>query len=304
MFGQAKFEAMNAHLNSVLDRRKILVTSHRGSSGGSVAVNTELGLLTAFRSGADMVEIDVSASSDGEFYCFHDGCEPELLGIPTNIQSLSAAEIDRLSYQWVDRPGRRAPVEHLLPLLRGFKDTDTLFNVDRSWWRWPNLLMALDGLYMAHQLLMKCPAWEEAALQRLREFKVKFPFVPICQSPDDVYRTVNDPRLNTVGVELLTTTRQSPWFSPSVIEEFHAMGVFVLVSTVTLNTGIPLFGGLDDELAIRQGPEQVWHPLFELGVDAVQTDWPNLVRDAREQWLDGNGRVHPRELAATRAPRG
>ncbi|MFZ0530707.1 MAG: glycerophosphodiester phosphodiesterase family protein [Propionicimonas sp.] len=285
MFGQAKFEAMNAHLNSMLERRRVLISAHRGSSGGSVAVNTELAIRAAFLSGADLVEIDVSASSDGEFYCFHDGCEPELLGIEANLQTLTRADIDRLSYLWVDRPGRRARVERLLPLLAGFKDTDTLFNIDRSWWRWPNLLMALDGLYMAHQLLMKCPAWEEAALQRLREFRVKFPFVPICATPDDVYRTVNDPAINTVGVELITTTPHSPWFSPSVIEEFQSMGVFVFVNTVTLNTGIPLFGGLDDELAISTSPQVAYRPVFELGVNAVQTDWPALVRDFRTTWL-------------------
>lgn len=285
MFGQVKYEAMNAHLNSMLERRRVLISAHRGSGGGSIAVNTELGIKAAFLSGADLVEIDVSASVDGEFFCFHDGCEPELLGIEANLQTLTAEEIDRLSYIWVDRPGRPARVEHLLPLLRKFKDTDTLFNIDRSWWRWPNALMALDGLYMAHQLLMKCPAWEGAALQRLREFRVKFPFVPICATPDDVYRVVNDPQLNTVGVELISTTQQSPWFSPSVIEEFQSMGVFVFVNTVTLNTGIPLFGGLDDELAISKSPDEAYGPVFELGVNAVQTDWPALVRDYREKWF-------------------
>lgn len=285
MFGQVKYEAMNAHLNSMLERRRVLISAHRGSAGGSIAVNTELGIKAAFLSGADLVEIDVSASVDGEFFCFHDGCEPELLGIEANLQTLTAEEIDRLSYIWVDRPGRPARVEHLLPLLRKFKDTDTLFNIDRSWWRWPNALMALDGLYMAHQLLMKCPAWEGAALQRLREFRVKFPFVPICATPDDVYRVVNDPQLNTVGVELISNTPQSPWFSQSVIEEFQSMGVFVFVNTVTLNTGIPLFGGLDDELAIAKSPDEAYGPVFELGVNAVQTDWPALVRDYREKWF-------------------
>ena len=193
---------------------------------------------------------------------------------------------DKASYLWVDRPGRPARVERLLPMLRSFRNSDVLFNVDRSWWRWPQLLRALDGLYMAHQLVLKCPAWEEAALDRLREFPVKFPFVPICANPDDVYRTVNDPALKTVGVELITNTRHHPWFSRSVIEEFQALGVFVFVNAVTLTTGIPLFGGLDDELAISESPEVAYAPVFDLGVDAIQTDWPAIVRDFRTQWLD------------------
>jgi glycerophosphoryl diester phosphodiesterase len=285
MFGQPQFAAMNAHLNSVFERQRVLISAHRGSSGGSVAVNTLLGVRAAVLQGADVVEIDVTASRDGEFYCFHDGCEAELLGIETNLQTLTAEEIDRLPYLWVDRPGRPARVERLLPLLRRFKDSDVLFNVDRSWWRWPNALKALDGLYMAHQIVMKCPAWETAALDRLREFGVKFPFLPICSSPEDVYRVVNDPDLNTVGVELITNTRQHPWLSAAMIEEIHALGVFVFVNTVTLTTGIPLFGGLDDELAIASSPEEAYGPILALGVDAIQTDWPAIVRDYRDGWL-------------------
>lgn len=285
MFGQPQFEAMNALLNARLETERILIVAHRGSAGGSVAVNTELAIRASFLQGADMVEIDVTASRDGEFYCFHDGYEPELLGIEPNLQTLTAAEIDQQSYLWVDRPGRKARVERLLPLLGHFRDTDALFNIDRSWWRWPNLLKALDGLYMAHQLVMKCPAWEEAALDRLRAFHVKFPFVPICANPEDVYRTVNDPELNTVGVELITHSREHPWFSASVIEEFHGLGVFCFVNTVTLPTGVPLFGGLDDELAISESPEAAFGPVLALGVDAVQTDWPAIWRDYRTKWL-------------------
>lgn len=285
MFGQARFAAMNALINDVFTTERIVIAAHRGSGGGSVAVNTELAVRAALLQGADMVELDVTASRDGEFYCFHDGYEPELLGVQANLQTLSAAEIDQASYMWIDRPGRIARVEHLLPLLRSFKDTRALFNIDRSWWRWPNLLKALDGLYMAHQLLMKCPAWEDDALVRLRGFEVKFPFVPICSSLEDVYRVVNDPELNTVGAELITDSRQHPWFSASVIDEIRSLGVFVFVDTVTLTTGIPLFGGLDDELALSASPDAAYGPILDLGVDAVQTDWPAIVRDYRDAWL-------------------
>lgn len=284
MFGQPKYEAMNALINSRLERERVLIVAHRGSGGGSIAVNTGLGIRAAMLQGSDMVEIDITASLDGEYYCFHDGYEPELLGIEENLQTLTAAEIDKTSYIWVDRPGRRARVERLLPMLDGLRG-EALLNVDRSWWRWPNLLKALEGLNMANQLVMKCPAWEEAALKRLRKFPVKFPFVPICANPDDVYRTVNDPQINTVGVELITTTRHHPWFSRSVIEEFHQLGVFCLVSTVTLTTGIPLFAGLDDELAISGSPEEAYGPIFRLGIDAIQTDWPAVLRDYRTIWL-------------------
>lgn len=284
MFGQAQFAAQNTLVNDTLASVGTMVVSHRGAGHASLAENTALAMKAAFLSGADMIEIDVSASRDGEFYCFHDGYESELLGFDTNLQNLTSAEIDKASHVWIDRPGRQVRVERLLPLLESFRGQG-LFNVDRSWWRWPQLLKALSSLKMTGQLVMKCPAWEGAALDRLRAFPVKFPFVPICATPDDVYRTVGDADLNTVGVELITTTDRHPWFCDSVIEEFHDRGVFTMVSTVTLTTGVPLFGGLDDERAIATSPEESWEPIFELGIDAIQTDWPWLLKDYRERRL-------------------
>ena len=282
MFGQPKFAAQNAPINQRLAEVGVLVVAHRGCGHGSIADNTALAVKAAMLSGADVVELDVSASRDGEFFCFHDGYEPEVLGLQSNLQTLTAAEIDQASYLWVDRPGRRARVERLLPLLQSFRGSGVLFNLDRSWWRWPQLLRALRGLRMTDQLILKSPAWEEAALARLREFGVKFPFIPICATPEDVYRTVGDPDLNTVGVELITTTQDHPWFNPQVIKEFHDLGVFCFVNAETLTTGIPLFGGMDDELAIDQGPESVYGALLDLGIDAIQTDWPWLVREVRD----------------------
>lgn len=296
MFGRPQFAAMNWLINEVCTDEQVVVVAHRGSASGSVTVNTELGVKAALLQGAAMVELDVSASRDGDFFCFHDGYEPEVLGFEANLQSLSTAEIERASYLWIDRPGRTARVERLLPLLQGFKDTRTLFTIDRSWWRWPQLLQALDGLYMAHQLPIKCPAWEDAALHRLREFSVKFPLVPICASPQEAYRVLDDPDLNTVGVELITTTAQHPWFDPAVIRGLQERGVFVFVNTVTLTTGIHLFGGLDDELAISTSPAQAYGPLLELGVNAIQTDWPALVRGYRDEWLSGRDAPRRAEL--------
>ncbi|MFZ1912950.1 MAG: glycerophosphodiester phosphodiesterase family protein [Propionicimonas sp.] len=284
MFGQPHFATQNARLNATLTSVGTLIVAHRAVGHGSIAENTTLAVRAAQLSGADMVEIDVTASSDGEFYSFHDGHEPETLGFKANLQTLTAAEIDQVSFIWVDRPGRRARVERLLPLLESFRGGPMLFTVDRSWWRWPALLRSLARLDMSDQLVMKCPAWEDAALHRLREFPVKFPVMPICAGPDDVYRTLDDPDLNTVGVELITTTRHHPWFSHSVMEEFHGRGVFCFVNTETLTTGVPLFGGLDDELAITSSPEAAYGPIFDLGVDAIQTDWPWLVRDYRTSW--------------------
>ena len=112
-----------------------------------------------------MVEIDVTASRDGEFYCFHDGCEAETLGFEANLQTLHGGR---------DRPGvlhLGGPARTPGPGGATAADAAVVSREAHAVQRRPfvvalaELLRRLDGLYMAHQLVMKCPAWEEAALR-------------------------------------------------------------------------------------------------------------------------------------------
>ncbi|WP_410724265.1 glycerophosphodiester phosphodiesterase family protein, partial [Burkholderia sp. SIMBA_024] len=67
MFGQPHFSQLNSLLNSRFDEQGVLVAVHRGTGLGTVVENTTPAVLAALRSGADMVEVDVVRSSDGEY---------------------------------------------------------------------------------------------------------------------------------------------------------------------------------------------------------------------------------------------
>ena len=281
MFGKPEYAPVNARINDRLAAVRLAIVAHQSSVGGIVAPNTPLAVRAALRAGADFVNLDVSSSADVTYYCFHDGFEAELLGIDDNIQDMDAAAIDKLSYIWCDQPARLQRVAKLLPLLKQFAD-ETLFVIDRSWWRWPHLLAALDVLGVPDRIVLKCPAREDAALDQLRRFDVKYPFIPICDNPTEAALVIGEADINTVGVELITTSQDHPWFSRAQLDDLHTQGVFCLVNTLALTTGVPLFGGLDDSLALTEGPEAAYGPLVELGVDAIHTDLPWLVRGFRE----------------------
>lgn len=282
MFGPSEFATVNTLINQVLTQANPAVVAHRGVGHASIAPNTAGAVRAALLSGADMVQIPVTASADMYFFGFHDGYEPEQLGINRNLQTLPAHEVRELSYIWRDRPGRMARVEPLLEILSRFRSEPVPFIIDRSWWRWPHLLVALDTLRATGQLILKAPAWEAEAIARLQRHPVKYPFVPICSNPDEAEEALGLTDLNLVGIELITNSPHSPWFDPGVIAEYHKRRVFVLVNSLTLTTGIPQFGGYDDETAITGSPTEAWRPLLDLGVDAIQTDWPWLLRDYRD----------------------
>lgn len=57
----------------------IIVVAHRGVSGGNIPCNTLTSYEIALKQGADMIEVDVSCSKDGQLFVFHPGMECEHL---------------------------------------------------------------------------------------------------------------------------------------------------------------------------------------------------------------------------------
>ncbi|WP_232547068.1 glycerophosphodiester phosphodiesterase family protein [Propioniciclava soli] len=283
MFGHATHAQVNGLVNSLAGAGRPLVVSHAGVAVGPFPSNTTAAVRCALQSGADGVKIDVSASVDHIFYAFHDGFEDELLGEERNIQSLTAAEIAQLSYRWKNRPGHRAQVERLASLLGEFRGKPVIFALDRSWWRWPTLLRVLDGLQMADQLLLKVPGWETSALGALRQHRTRYPVLAICSTPEELAALpLGDEAVNLVGVELIAHDADHPWFDPDVLDSIHRDDLLVWINSETLTTGVPLFGGFDDEKAVLESPTAAWSHLLDLGVDAVQTELPWLLRELRE----------------------
>ncbi len=58
----------------------MLVAAHRGLAAGNVPCNSIPGYKGALRTGADVIELDVSRSLDGTLYCFHPGMEKRFTG--------------------------------------------------------------------------------------------------------------------------------------------------------------------------------------------------------------------------------
>lgn len=275
---------MNALLNRIASHARPMIVSHGGVAVGVAPTNTVLAVRGALLSGADVVKIDVSSSVDNVFYAFHDGTEPESLGIEENIQTMSAATINGLSYQYKNRPGRPARVERLNSVLTAFKDREAIFALDRSWWRWPTLLKVLDGLQMHEQCLLKVPAWEFDALERLRVHKVKYPVLAICSTLKELRALpMGDEAINLVGIELIAMDEESPWYDPEVLSSLRRQRLLTWVNSETMTTGIPLFAHYDDERAITQSPSAAWSRILDLGIDAIQTEYPWLLEELRRR---------------------
>ena len=250
MFGRTTFAAINAPLNSLLERGRPLVAVHRGTGQGSVPENTLKAMQAAVSQGADIVELDVISSTDGQYFCFHDGYEPMAFGIQDNLHTLSSVQIDELSYRWFS--DEHLAVERLATVLDALPQT--FINIDRSWHAWPALLTFLDS-WDPSFLLLKSPANDEF-LDHLTEHPVKYPYIPIVHDVDDVERALARQDVNVVGVELIARTPGDVFCDADYIAALHDRGVATFVNALVLADRVPLFAGWDDERSVFEDPDQ------------------------------------------------
>ncbi|HCH87270.1 MAG TPA: hypothetical protein DFL85_17400, partial [Lentisphaeria bacterium] len=99
-------------LDALFGRHQVLIAVHRGIACGDIIENTADGLRAAWVCGGDIAETDVVRSTDGVYYCLHDGMEPRLIGECGNLETLNSSEIDRLEYFNMSRTPA-GPVERL-----------------------------------------------------------------------------------------------------------------------------------------------------------------------------------------------
>ena len=288
-FGQKRFEDNNELLNAKFAEKQVLICAHRGSWRGNVIQNTTIAYRAALMLGADIVETDTTASRDNVVFSLHDGVEGVLFGTPRNGTKLTAAQIE--AFHPLNALGE--PSTHSVQRLSAvceFLCHGELINVDRAW-RAKDLVLPLLDQYphMRRQAIVKAPVDCKALYEQISEHPVKYMFMPICCNMKEVETALSYKEINTVGVELIANTPQDELYQDEAIRFIHDRGLFCWVNSLTLTDYYPesaLYGDLDDDISIWEGPERGWGRLIDKGIDVIQTDWPGLVRDFRKEKLN------------------
>ena len=285
--GQMRYAQINTPLSQKLAQKKCLIAAHRGSWGGNIAQNTVGAYKAALQMGADIVETDVNATTDGVLYSFHDGNEQRVFGVEKSIRQMDSKEVE--SYHPINTCNEltAARINRLTEVL-DFLSHGELLNIDRAWNIIPQLLEVLDRYPNAkYQVVIKAPLKAKAAYEYLNAHPVKYMFMPICYSFEDVEAALSYPDLNVVGCEIIAFDEQMELFSDESIQRIHDRNLFVWVNAVTLgDVGVrPLYAKLDDDVSVLEDPSQGWGKLFEKKIDVMQTDWPALLYQYRRKIL-------------------
>ena len=282
-----RYAQINTPLSQKLTQKKCLIAAHRGSWGGNITQNTVGAYKAALQMGADIVETDVTATTDGVLYSFHDGNEQRVFGVEKSIRQMDSKEVE--SYHSINTCNEltAARINRLTEVL-DFLSHGELLNIDRAWNIIPQLLEVLDRYPNAkYQVVIKAPLKAKAAYEYLNAHPVKYMFMPICYSFEDVEAALSYPDLNVVGCEIIAFDEQMELFSDESIQRIHDRNLFVWVNAGTLgDVGVrPLYAKLDDDVSVLEDPSLGWGKLFEKKIDVMQTDWPALLYQYRRKIL-------------------
>ena len=113
-------------------QERIIITAHRGVSGGNIPCNTIAAYDAAIAHGADMIEIDANISADGTLYSFHPGMERVHLGCDCRLPELRDEEIAALRYVNYDRVPTEWGICTLDEIFERYKNR-CFINVDKFW---------------------------------------------------------------------------------------------------------------------------------------------------------------------------
>lgn len=256
--------------------RRVMIAAHRGTSGANIIQNTIGAYENALLHGADILELDVIQTVDGDFFTFHNGQEPGLVGTDQDIRTMTTEQVRNLRFFNGMQERVKEPVNSFDDVLEHFKGKNCLINVDRSWFYWRDVIRAINRHGMKDQIILKSHAADEE-LKILAEEGPDIMYLPILRDPAVLDR-VRRYKVNLYGAEVIFETEDHAFCSGEFIEGMHRDQKKLWVNALTLDDTTKLTAGHDDNSAILQDMDQAWGWLIDKGYDIIQTDWPLLLK--------------------------
>jgi len=141
-------------LMQMIRDKRILLVAHRGVCGANIPCNSMAAFRAAVHHGADIVELDVERSLDGELFIQHPGMESVHLRMKDSIKNYPASVVENfvLSNSESARTEHKiARLEEALTYLRG----KCIVNIDKFWENPEKIAALVRKLGMENDVIIK-----------------------------------------------------------------------------------------------------------------------------------------------------
>lgn len=261
--------------------KKVLLVAHRGVCGGNIPANSIPAFKAALLAGADVIELDVEKSADGELFVVHPGMEPVHLKIENSIREYPADDIKKMPlHNWDLLPTQYqvTKLEDVLLFLRG----KCIVNIDKFWVNPKEISELVHKLGMEDQVLIKASPVPEY-LDAVEKYASDIPFMTVTKEGLTVHEEMMQRNIRYVGVEAVFATEEAPTASKEFLDRLHADGKIVWVNAIVFSYRAVLSADHNDDISISEDPERGWGWLADRGFDMIQTDFTYQCRDFLEK---------------------
>ncbi|MBQ2847909.1 MAG: glycerophosphodiester phosphodiesterase family protein [Clostridia bacterium] len=258
-------------------KENIIVVAHRGASGGNIPCNTLTAYEIALKQGADMIEADVSCSSDGKLFMFHPGMELAHLNKLKWLKMMSFDRIKKLKYSNYDNTPTQFGISSFDDFLEQFKGR-CYINIDKFWNNPEKIYEAIKRHNMIDQILVKSKI-SENVLSVLENLCPELSFIPIVAEKHPMHKELMKRNVNYIGAEVLFEKDDSLLANKDFINMMHSDGKLVWVNSIVYDYREQLSGGHSDDTAMTVSEDYGWGWLADRGFDFIQTDWTMMLID-------------------------
>ena len=248
-----------------------LLAAHRGVNGANIPCNTLASYRIAVDQGADVVEIDVTRSKDGEWFVFHPGMEPVFLKCGKSIPEMTAAEIENTPLLNLDEVPTHYRVPTLQSVLKLLKDK-VYINVDKFWTDVEGITAEIRRAGVDKQVIVKTYT-DEQSLDAVEKYAPDLLFMTMAWHTDDVTEKILKRNINFLGVEALFDKETDAICSDDYIASMHDKGLLVWSNAIVYNEKDVISAGHTDDISLTDDPRLGWGWLVDKKFDFIQTDW-------------------------------
>lgn len=258
-------------------KENIIVVAHRGASGGNIPCNTMTAYEIALKQGADMIEVDVSCSSDGKLFLFHPGMEIEHLNRDINLPEMTYKQIRNVRYVNYDNTPTQFRIAGFDDFLEQFKGR-CFINIDKFWGNPEKIYKAIKKHGMTEQMLVKSKP-SKNVFDVLENLCPELPYIPVVSEKHPMHEELMKKGINYIGAEVLFKKDNSYLASDEFIDMMHSDGKLVWVNSIIYDYKEQLAGGHSDDTAMTVSEDYGWGWLADRGFDFIQTDWTMMLTD-------------------------
>ncbi len=255
---------------------RVLITAHRGVSGANIPCNTKAAFDVAIAQGADIAELDVTKSKDGELFVFHPGLESVHLKTDCSLSELTAKEIKGLRYVNQDDVITSYGVTPLEEMLLFLKDR-IYVNIDKYWQNIEEITAVVRKTGMENRVIVKVPG-EKKYADIMQRCGAELPVMSVLKDNDEFSEYALEKGINYIGAEVFFSSDDDLLVSSEYINRMHEKKLMIYGNAILFNEAVRLSAGHTDDRALTGDPEGGWGFFLSRKFDIIQTDWPMLMR--------------------------